>query len=229
MKDRCISDSQEKRWIELAQNDDLEAFNQLVLSYQDSAFSFASRILNGDPLADDIVQSAFLTAYRNIKHLRGSSFRAWLFKIIRNLCIDELRHRNRHPSIPLEPVDDEGQTNENADWMVAPGLSPEELIIKHENLKVIEQSIQQLPDRLREVLILVDLEDLDYQDAARALHVPRGTIKSRLSRARVGLRALLGKGFSGLAISDGNAFQCTGISKCGVDEAVYSWQAATGE
>ncbi len=229
MKDRNLSDSLEKRWIELAKDKDLDAFNQLVLSYQDAAFNFASRMLNGDPLADDIVQSAFLTAYRNIKSLRGSSFRAWLLKIVRNMCIDELRRRNRHPSMPLEPVDDEGQTIENADWLIAPGLSPEELTIAHENWMEIEQSIQQLPDHLREVLILIDIENLDYQDAASALNIPRGTIKSRLSRARVRLRALLGEGFSGDVVMDGSPFEDTWDTNYVGDETASIWQVATAE
>ncbi len=221
MKERYLSNSQERRWIELARNNDLDAFNQLVLSYQDAAFSFASRMLNSDPFAEDIVQEAFLSAYHNIRHLRGSSFRAWLLKIIRNLCIDELRRRYRHPSMTLEPINGEDQPCENANWLIAPGFSPEELVIHHMNLKDVEQAIQQLPERLREVLILVDIEDLNYQDAAAVLNIPRGTIKSRLSRAREHLRTLLGEGFFDTTIVDGGTFECVGVSQYVADETVY--------
>ncbi len=203
MKDGNLSETQEKRWIELAQKNDLDAFNQLVLSYQDAAFSFASWMLDDDPSAEDVVQAAFLIAFRKIKHLRGGSFRAWLLKIIRNACIDELRRRRSHPSIPLEPITDEVQPFENARWLIAPSFSPEEIVIEHEDCKIIEQSIQQLPDHLREVLILIDIETLDYQDAAAVLNVPRGTIKSRLWRARARLRGLLGEGFFGTPVTDG--------------------------
>jgi RNA polymerase sigma-70 factor, ECF subfamily len=221
MKNRGFSNTQEKKWIELAQNNDLDAFNQLVLSYQDTAFSFASWMLDGDPYAEDIVQTAFLTAYRNIKHLRGSSFRAWLLKIIRNLCIDELRRRYRHPSMPLEPMNDKDQTFEDADWLIAPGLSPEELVIEHEKWKEVEQSIQQLPDHLRDVLILIDIETLDYQEAATILNVPCGTIKSRISRARACLRALLSRGFSSAAITGGSTFEYIGVSESVRYETVH--------
>ncbi len=139
MKDRNLSGTQEKRWIELAQKNDLDAFNQLVLSYQDAAFSFASWMLDDDPCAEDVVQAAFLIAYRNIKHLRGSSFRAWLLKIIRNLCIDELRRRRSHPSMSLEPMNDEDQPFEDAHWLIAPGFSPEELVIEHEEFRNTEK------------------------------------------------------------------------------------------
>ncbi len=221
MKDRYLSYSQEIRWIDQAQNNDSDAFNHLVLSYQDSAFNFSSRMLNGDPFADDVVQEAFLSAYRNIKNFRGSSFRAWLFKIIRNLCIDELRRRHRHPSLPFEPLNDEDQPCENTRWLIAPGFTPEELVIHHNNLKVIEQAIQHLPDRLREVLILVDVEDLDYKEAAAVLNVPCGTIKSRLSRARVQLRALLGERIFDVADEDGRMKEYVGVPQYTADEAYY--------
>ncbi len=191
MKDRNLFDTQERRWIELAQKNDLDAFNQLVLTYQDAAFNFASWMLNDDPLAEDIVQAAFLTAYRRIQQFRGGSFRAWLLKIIRNSCIDELRRRNRHPWQPLEPMIADDEALENADWLVDRGPSPEELVISHEDWRKVERSIQQLADSFREVLILIDIEAYNYQEAAAVLNVPLGTIKSRLGRARACLRELL--------------------------------------
>ena len=193
MKDRNFFDTQERRWIELAQKNDLDAFNQLVLTYQDAAFNFASWMLNDDTLAEDIVQAAFLKAYCHIRHFRGGSFRAWLLKIIRNSCIDELRRRIRHPWLPLEPMNADAQALGNADWLVDCSPSPEELVIKHEDWRKVERSIQQLADSFREVLILIDIEAYSYQEAATVLNVPLGTIKSRLGRARACLRALLVK------------------------------------
>jgi RNA polymerase sigma-70 factor (ECF subfamily) len=202
MKDSNLCDAQERRWVELAQKNDLEAFNHLVLSYQDAAFSLASWMLNDDALAEDVVQAAFLAAYRHIRHFHGGSFRAWLLKITRNLCIDELRRRIRHPWHPLESMNADDQPLENADWLVDRGPSPEELVIKHEDWRKVERSIQQLADPFREVLILIDIEAYDYQEAAAVLNVPLGTIKSRLGRARACLRALLGEGNGHSAISD---------------------------
>jgi len=191
MNDRNLFDTQERRWIELAQKNDLDAFNHLVLSYQDVAFNFASWMLNDDTLAEDIVQAAFLTAYCQIRNFRGGSFRAWLLKIIRNSCIDEIRRRIRHPWIPLEPMNADAEALVNADWLVDRGPSPEELVIKHEDWRKVERSIQQLTIPFREVLILIDIEAYNYQEAATVLNVPLGTIKSRLARARACLRALL--------------------------------------
>lgn len=132
MKDSHLFDAQERSWVELAQKNDLDAFNHLVLSYQDSAFSLASWMLNDDALAEDVVQTAFLAAYRHIRHFRGGSFRAWLLKITRNSCIDELQRRIRHPWQPLEPMNADDQPLENANWLVDRGPSPEELVIKQQ-------------------------------------------------------------------------------------------------
>jgi RNA polymerase sigma-70 factor (ECF subfamily) len=191
MEDRNLFDMQEKEWIELAQKDDLEAFNHLVLAYQDAAFSLASWMLKDDSCAEDIVQEAFITAFCHIRQFRGSSFRAWLLRIIRNACIDELRRYSRHPWIPLEPVDEDGESVDEGDWIKDHGALPEELTIEKEGLRKIEQCIQQLADPLREVLILVDIEAYNYEEAATVLNIPLGTIKSRLARARAGLRELL--------------------------------------
>ncbi len=210
MKDRNLFDTQERRWIELAQKNDLDAFNQLVLTYQDAAFNFASWMLNDDPLAEDIVQAAFLTAYCHIRHFRGGSFRAWLLKIIHNLSIDEIRRRKLHHWIPLEPKDADGQLIEDAAWLIDPISSPEDACIEHESWKKIAQFIQQLTDPLREVLVLIDIEDLNYREAAMILNVPLGTIRSRIWRARACLRALLfEESDSGFASNAKAAYQKT--------------------
>ncbi len=186
-----LSDTLEKRLIELAQKGDLDAFNQLVLAYQDIAFRLASWMFNDDAMAEDIVQSAFLAAYNQIKNLRGRSFRAWLLKIIHNLSIDEIRRRKLCHWIPLEPENSEGQLIDDAAWLVDPASSPEDACIERESWKKIAQFIQQLADPLREVLVLIDIEDLNYREAATILNVPIGTIRSRLWRARAFLRAVL--------------------------------------
>ncbi len=187
-----LTDTLEKRLIESAQKNDLDAFNQLVLAYQDMAFRLASWMLKDDAVAEDVVQAAFLAAYSQIKHLRrGGSFRAWLLKIIHNLSIDEIRRRKLHHWIPLEPKDADGQLIEDAAWLIDPVSSPEDACIEHESWKKIAQFIQQLTDPLREVLVLIDIEDLNYREAAMILNVPLGTIRSRIWRARACLRALL--------------------------------------
>ncbi len=199
IKDKGVLELQEGKWIELAQGNDLAAFNHLVLATQDAAFTLACWVLKDDMLADDVVQAAFIKAYCNIKQLRGKSFRAWLLKIVRNLCIDELRRRARNRLIPLEPNVGDSASLENSEWFIDRSPLPEEVVIKHDERRKIEQCIQQLPVALREVIILIDIESLNYQEAATVLNIPLGTIKSRLGRARARLRLLLSKGLVGSA------------------------------
>ena len=91
-----------------ARQGDLDAFNRLVLAYQDRVYSQAYRLLNDPHGADDATQEAFISAYKNLRSFRGGSFRAWLLRIVTNACYDELRSRNRKPTTSLEPLDDSG-------------------------------------------------------------------------------------------------------------------------
>ncbi len=89
-----------------AQKGDLEAYNHLVISYQDRVFSLSVSILGDDDLAEDITQETFLSAYRSLTRFRGGSFRSWLYRIATNACYDEIRKRQRHPMLSLEEGED---------------------------------------------------------------------------------------------------------------------------
>ncbi len=185
------TDSQENQWIEQALAGDMDAFNQLILAYQDMAFRLAVGILEDDASAADAVQVAFLSAYHGLKNFRSQTFRGWLLRIVRNACIDELRRRKRHPMLPLEPQQEDGEEMESARWLVDPGLSPEETVMQRETRARIDRCLRNLPDEMREVILLVDVEGLDYGEAAEALNVPLGTVKSRVARARARLQQML--------------------------------------
>jgi RNA polymerase sigma-70 factor, ECF subfamily len=185
------TNSQENQWIEKAVAGDVDAFNQLILTYQDMAFRLAVRILEDDASAADAVQVAFLSAYHGLKNFRSQTFRGWLLRIVRNACIDELRRRRRHPLLALEPYTEEGEEMESARWLVDPGLSPEEWVMQRETRARIDRCLRNLPEEMREVILLVDVEGLDYVEAAEALNVPLGTVKSRVARARARLQIAL--------------------------------------
>jgi RNA polymerase sigma-70 factor (ECF subfamily) len=183
--------------IQFAQKGDLDAFNRLVLNYQDLVYNQAVRIMGEEAAAQDATQEAFISAYRNIKKYRGGSFRAWLLRIVTNACYDELRRRRRHPSTPLEPQDEEGEDIESPQWSIDPGELPEEQIGRKDLENAIQHCLDELPFDFREVVILVDIHGLDYSEASQASGKPLGTIKSRLARARSRLRECL-KGFGEL-------------------------------
>ena len=88
--------------ISAAQNGDLEAFNQLVLDFQDQIYNYVVRMLDDPDLAEDVTQNVFLTAYLNLPKFRNGSFRGWLYRISTNACYDELRRRKRHPTVSIE-------------------------------------------------------------------------------------------------------------------------------
>lgn len=177
--------------IQDAQKGDLEAFNRLVLAYQDMVLNQAYRVMGELSAAEDAAQEAFLSAYRKIRTFRGGSFKAWLLRIVTNACYDELRRRKRRPTAPLEPVDPYDEAMESPHWLADPGESPEARATRTELGRAIQDCLDQLTPDFRAVVVLVDIQGLDYQQASQAVGKPLGTVKSRLARARGGLRDCL--------------------------------------
>jgi RNA polymerase sigma-70 factor (ECF subfamily) len=177
--------------IQEAQRGDLDAFNRLVLAYQDLVYSQAYRMMGEAHSADDAVQEAFISAYRSLRTFRGGSFKSWLLRIVTNACYDELRWRKRRPTTPLEPVDEDNETIESPHWLADPGESPEEAAERAELSSALQSCLDELPEDFRAVVILVDIQGFDYLDASEVIKKPLGTVKSRLARARVRLRDCL--------------------------------------
>ncbi len=177
--------------IRRAQKGDLEAFNQLVLAYQTLLFNTALRILGEEMAAADATQEAFLSAFRSLSSFRGGSFRAWLLRTVTNACYDELRRRRRRPSTPLEPLNEDDEEVETPRWLMDLATSPEERLEQAELEHAIEHCLEKLPLEFRIVVVLTDVQGLDYAEAARVVGVPLGTIKSRLARARARLQRCL--------------------------------------
>jgi RNA polymerase sigma-70 factor (ECF subfamily) len=183
--------------IQSAQSGNLESLNCLILVYQDTVYNQAYRLMGDSDSAADAVQEAFISAFRSLKSYRGGSFRAWLLRIVTNACYDEIRRRKRRPTIPLEPLDDAGEEVESPHWMADPGESPEESVERVELARAIRGCLGDLPEEFRSVLVMVDMQGLDYSEAAQASGSPLGTVKSRLARARLRLRDCL-QGFGEL-------------------------------
>ena len=183
--------------IQAARGGDLDLFNRLVLAYQDLVYNQAYRMIGEEESADDATQNAFISAYNHLGSFRGGSFKAWLLRIVTNACYDELRRRKRRPTIPLEPLDDAGEEVESPSWMVDPADRPEELVQRVELQNAIQHCLDKLPDDFRSAVVMVDVQGLDYSEAAESIGTPIGTIKSRLARARLRLRDCLG-GFAEL-------------------------------
>jgi RNA polymerase sigma-70 factor (ECF subfamily) len=141
--------------------------------------------------AEDATQEAFISAFQNLQSFRGGSFRGWLLRIVTNACYDELRRRQRRPTTPLEPLTRDEEEMDSPSWIADPGELPEETVLRGELGEAIQRCLNELPDEFRAMVVLVDVQGLNYQEAADVIRKPVGTVKSRLSRARVRLRQCL--------------------------------------
>ena len=181
----------EELLIQSAQSGDLDAFNQLVLRYQNLLFSIALRILGDEDTASDALQEALISAFRKLNTFRGGSLRSWMARIVINACYDELRRRKRQPLLPFDQIDADGEQMESDYWLSDSSASLEEQYESSELEMAIQKCLSSLPPDYRVVFVLVDVECMSYEEAAEAVHIPLGTVKSRLARARMQMRKAL--------------------------------------
>jgi RNA polymerase sigma-70 factor, ECF subfamily len=184
-------DSTEYEWIQSAMTGSLAAFNHLVSLHQDSLYGWVFSLVKDEAQAEDITQSTLITAYEKLHSFRNGSFKAWLYTIARNRSYDELRRKKHHLLFSLDNTLEYARDR----WELLPDFAPlpEETLVASEQSQLIEQILMSLPDIYREVIRLVDMDGLDYGDAAEVLNLPLGTVKSRLARARMRMRRLAGR------------------------------------
>ena len=183
--------SDERQLIADSQRGDVYAFNRLVERYQGRIYALCARMLSDNEAAADATQDTFLSAYRSIARYRGGSFVAWITRVATNACYDQLRVRQRKPSTSMDALlDDEDAPRqfENVDE------TPSEHALRRELAREIERGLQQLEHDQRLVIVLSDIQGMNYDEIAQATGWPLGTVKSRLSRGRAQLRDLLRNG-----------------------------------
>jgi RNA polymerase sigma factor (sigma-70 family) len=163
-------------------------FRTTIIPHLDAAYNLA-RFLSRDPdAAQDIVQDAYLRAFRSFGDFRGGSSRAWILAIVRN-CHHTWLAERRRASIGELLADsacsaaDEGEAGERRVW---PGdeSTPETDLLRRSEAQEVRSTLEALPEAFREVLVLRELEDFSYREIAEATAIPIGTVMSRLSRAR---------------------------------------------
>lgn len=179
----------EATWIEASKNGNVQAFNRLVLVHQQAAFDLAVRMLRDQDSAADATQDAFLSAFTHLHQFRGGSFKAWLLRIVLNQVYDRLRKSQRHPTESIESMvyDDESPLLQIADS----DPTPEDTVLSRELMACIEQGIRALSPDQQATVILCDVHGMSYEEAAVATGASLGTVKSRLSRGRLAVRAYL--------------------------------------
>jgi RNA polymerase sigma-70 factor, ECF subfamily len=158
-------------------------FDEVMLPHLDAAYNLA-RWLSGSPTdADDVVQEAFLRAFRFFDGYQGDNPRAWLLAIVRNTWFTEWR-RQRHRA-DATPYDDSLNVDEQLPgWADESGDDPEKLAVRQDETELVHRALATLPVEFREVIVLRELEDMSYKDVAAVAGIPLGTVMSRLSRAR---------------------------------------------
>jgi RNA polymerase sigma-70 factor (ECF subfamily) len=165
---------------------DLAAFNQLVEAYQDLCHSLVARLVPDPDQASDAVQEAFFSAYRNLRSYRGPSFRGWLTRIAVNAAMDLQRARKRRPVSPYPELEDDS-------WQppAGPEADPEAIAAASERGRALASALRAIAADQRTAIVLYDVEGYDYAEIAAMTGVSLGTVKSRIHRGRLALRAIL--------------------------------------
>jgi RNA polymerase sigma-70 factor (ECF subfamily) len=176
-----------------AQRGNLDAFNALVVEYQDAVYRQALWLLGEPEAAQDAAQESFIRAYQKIHTFHGGPFRPWIIKIVSNYCIDLLRREKARPSCPLDLYDEYNDEIETPYWIKDPGMPVEEQLEHREQAAVIRRCLERLSPEYRSAVILVDVQEMDYVEAAAVMGVSLGTFKSRLFRARLQVQKQLKK------------------------------------
>jgi len=174
----------------LPQDDRRRRFELLALPHLDAAYNLARWLAGNTADAEDVVQEAYLRAYRYFDAYHGGNFRVWLLTIVRNAFMTWVKENRsgRMVFVPDTPVADRTESDATM-WGEAP-RDPEALLLENVDSQMLSRLMEQLPAEYREVLLLREVEDLSYKEIAEITRVPIGTVMSRLSRARLSLRKL---------------------------------------
>ncbi len=174
---------------------DMNAFGQLIERHQGRIFNVIYRMVNNHDDAMELTQEAFFRALKNLKKFRGSAgFYTWLFRIGINLT---LNFRSRRSKIQFSSIDSQlERTGHQADGLLAviksdDGQRPDNQAQLKENHQLLLDAMEKLDQNAKAVVILRDMEELNYTQIAKILEIPIGTVKSRLARARASLRGML--------------------------------------
>ena len=166
----------------------MDAFEQLILQYERRVYTIAYKYMGNHEDASDMAQEAIIKAYQSIGSFRGdAAFGTWLGKITANQCLDELRKRKKRQTTSLEDTLEleEGSVKKEIE---SPAATPEEHAIRQETASYMQMLISELKEEYRAVVILRELEGYSYEEIADILSCSLGTVKSRISRARLYLK-----------------------------------------
>ncbi|MCW3052980.1 MAG: polymerase, sigma-24 subunit, RpoE [Chthonomonadales bacterium] len=186
--------------VQRAQANDRAAFNEIVLRYKSKVYNYIFRMVHHALDAEDLTQETFLRAYLSIRSFQSrASLNTWLFRIATNLCIDYSRKNKKiqtmTSSLSMEGEDDENETERDIPDVA---FDPQRMLLNKELGLVLNRALSELPEKLRTVVLLYDIEGLPYDEISAIVGCPLGTVKSRLFNARSALRDKLSPYLSGV-------------------------------
>lgn len=191
---------EDQRLVLLAQNGDLDAFNQIVERHQRAVYSTCLRMLRDPHLAEDATQDAFVRAWNAIDSFRGGIVRPWLLRIATNRTYDMLRSKARRPaqSLDAQPFESEPE------WTTQVNVAehPEQYSTRGEVSAFLEDALASLPEDQRMAIVLSDVQGYGYDEIAQVMDIAVGTVKSRISRGRSRLREYLQSTPAGMELAD---------------------------
>jgi RNA polymerase sigma-70 factor, ECF subfamily len=192
MSDREI----DQQLVERVQNGDKQAFDLLVTKYQRKLIRLLSQFVRDPAEVEDVAQEAFIKAYRALPAFRGdSAFYTWLYRIGINTAKNYLVSQGRKASI-LQGIDTEDAENFEDGGVLREMDTPESELMSKQIAQTVNQTLEQLPEELRTAIVLREIEGLSYDEIAKIMECPIGTVRSRIFRAREAiseeLRPLLG-------------------------------------
>jgi RNA polymerase sigma-70 factor (ECF subfamily) len=182
-----LKDARDAELVARSKAGDTEAFGELVRRYQKPVFRIVLRMVKSPDDADDLTQDAFVRAHRGLKTFKEEyDFHPWLYRIAVNQAINFLNKRKRQAAVDLEDIPE-------GDIKTGPEPeSPIQAASRHEMLKKLDAALERLPEEQRTVFLLRVQEGLSYEEIAETMETPKGTVMSRLARARMALRKHMG-------------------------------------
>jgi RNA polymerase sigma-70 factor, ECF subfamily len=169
----------------------LARFEKSVLPHLDAAYNLARWLTRNDHDAEDVVQEAFMRAFRFFEGLHGTDARPWLLKIVRNSSYTWLEKNRPGEVVPLDDAALIASDVETAGHVFPAETNPEVILLQSANRKLVNQALEELPVGYREVVVMREIEDLSYKEIAEVAGIPIGTVMSRLARGRELLRRLI--------------------------------------
>ncbi|MHB1394849.1 MAG: sigma-70 family RNA polymerase sigma factor [Clostridia bacterium] len=199
MGDRFIEEAEggnavsdlEKLLVKKSQSGDFESFELLISSYDKRAYNIAYRVMGNEEDGKDMAQEALLRVFRSIKDFKGqSSFSTWLYRIVTNVCLDELRRRKNEKYVSMDSTiqTDSGELHME---LCSDKETPETVYERVEQRELIKRAINELNEEYKSAIVLRDIQGFSYEEISNMLDCSLGTVKSRINRARNMLRERL--------------------------------------